>query len=185
MRKLALPLLSAIALATATSAHADNLISYLSEGASFSNGATMNMQWTFDSTTQQVTAINGGLQDGNGYFAFVTPNSTKVSGGNGPNAYEFYTTSNGVKLYFDFNAATGALLMLNGNNNYTSYVSWAGVSNALTNVGGYKITSGFLPAVPEPGTVALMLSGLGVVGMVARRRRAADSSVCSSAFAAA
>ena len=32
---------------------------------------------------------------------------------------------------------------------------------------------GFLPAVPEPGTYALMLAGLGVLGWAASRRRAA------------
>jgi CHRD domain/PEP-CTERM motif len=31
---------------------------------------------------------------------------------------------------------------------------------------------GFLPAVPEPGTYALMLAGVGVLGWAARRRRA-------------
>lgn len=31
---------------------------------------------------------------------------------------------------------------------------------------------GFLPAVPEPGTYALMLAGLGVLGWAARHRRA-------------
>ena len=32
---------------------------------------------------------------------------------------------------------------------------------------------GFLPAVPEPGTYALMVAGFGVLGWAARRRRAA------------
>lgn len=32
---------------------------------------------------------------------------------------------------------------------------------------------GFLPAIPEPGTYALLLAGLGVVGWAARRRGAA------------
>jgi prolyl-tRNA synthetase len=41
--------------------------------------------------------------------------------------------------------------------------------------GGFRITQGggtfnFIPQVPEPETYALMLAGLGVIGLVARRR---------------
>jgi len=40
--------------------------------------------------------------------------------------------------------------------------------------GGGEIR-GFLPAVPEPGTYALMLGGLGALGWAVRRRRAATA----------
>jgi len=189
MRKLAYPLMAALAMAAAVPAQADTLTSYLDVGASFANGATMNLAWTFNSTTQQVTDINVGLQDLQGYYAFTNANlvSTILSQGNGPNVFEFYAKSNeGVKLYVDFNATTGELMLANGRPstpgvNFSSYwpVPPLGQDcyNPLTGAGGYKITSPWTPPVPEPASAALMLSGLGVMGLLARRRRAAPSDV--------
>lgn len=54
-----------------------------------------------------------------------------------------------------------------------SSVSFAVVDNGLNNAFGTAndLSLGEIPPVPEPSTYALMLAGLGVVGVVARRRR--------------
>ena len=43
--------------------------------------------------------------------------------------------------------------------------------NVIIGASGGSITNP-VPAIPEPSTYALMLAGLGVVGFMARRRRA-------------
>jgi hypothetical protein len=61
---------------------------------------------------------------------------------------------------------------------FTSFVNSATtVSTATGGVNGFNITNGggslnFAAPIPEPETYALMLAGLGVVGWVARRRKA-------------
>lgn len=52
-------------------------------------------------------------------------------------------------------------------------VTFAGDQQVLMGLftAGGRVTIDALPPVPEPGTYALMLAGLGVVGVLARRRR--------------
>ena len=50
-----------------------------------------------------------------------------------------------------------------------NYIDFRVEGNYATNGMGLKVVS-FTAAVPEPGTYAMMLAGLGLVGFVARRR---------------
>ena len=91
-----------------------------------------------------------------------------------------------VAFFSGFNASGTALSALTGSGAYSaSGVLAAGnysvkVSGFLpTSVGVYTYTAfavepkpGSLPAVPEPGEWVLMLSGLGMLGFIARRRTA-------------
>ncbi|HCK93485.1 MAG TPA: hypothetical protein DHW71_10875 [Gammaproteobacteria bacterium] len=71
---------------------------------------------------------------------------------NGTESFGSYVTSN-LDIYFDYLPAGDYDLILNGN---------AGLG------GTYDLT---ISAVPEASTVAMLLSGLGIVGFASRRRR--------------
>lgn len=72
--------------------------------------------------------------------------------------------SHGTKLVAD---AADVYTLASGSG-YSFLVSGSSTAAALYSV-NYQLTA--LPAVPEPGSVAMMLAGLGVVGVMAARRR--------------
>ncbi len=87
--------------------------------------------------------------------------------------------------FFDGNALLGTfggasvLNPPNGNQNYARYFNvFAGAGEVITGVRFSATTNAFetdnhafIAAVPEPETYAMMLAGLGLMGLVARRRK--------------
>jgi hypothetical protein len=53
----------------------------------------------------------------------------------------------------------------------TAFAGFAAISDFAPDNANFTSTPGTVAAIPEPGTVAMMLAGLGVMGAVARRRR--------------
>ena len=80
-----------------------------------------------------------------------------------------------------FTAAGLNFAQTNGNQGFSQYVQFAGVSGSqitslvftnVPSVDAFEVANFTITPVPEPETYALMLAGLGAMAMFARRRRA-------------
>jgi len=189
MRKFTLHLLASVALSLAAGAADADIVSYQVSNATFNDGVMMSGTWSFNTVTDKVTAMNLSMTNNPfAVFNLTSPTTATFSNGNTPNSWQVgvwgspgpggYSGDNSILMYFDFDATTGALMGPNPNktNNYTSLNYTGPGSNGtvvnLASAGTYSITG--IQPVPEPGSAALMLSGLGMVVTVARRRRLSD-----------
>jgi hypothetical protein len=87
-----------------------------------------------------------------------------------------------VEVWDNSHPNGGTLLGSFAGNNVTTGLGWLAAGNYHLDISGnfgaramagqYSVSLATVPAVPEPGTYALMLAGLGAVFFVARRRRA-------------
>ncbi len=101
---------------------------------------------------------------------FTAPAGTAFAAA-GSGAYAYY-------LFFDFDApdaedANGVRAYMGLTPNTPAYSNTCFNVNPLCVVSQNYSLGELTPAIPEPGTYALMLAGLGVMGLIARRRRTA------------
>jgi hypothetical protein len=118
-----------------------NLTSAVASSSMLSNLSSNNASHTIDFTQQLYGTTIIGIHYGN------------VTGANG-------VTSNNVTAFYRFDAGNTT-----GIDSFTT--SFASLSNATL----YSTGLAPVAAVPEPGTYAMLLAGLGLMGFVARRRQ--------------
>ena len=154
-------------------------------GGDFLNHSTQNTQWDTSKALLEFTGLTGTLHDllltgsdlGGIFDGFVDNfawNQLLIDAGNelvlktgAPNGHAFYASS-----------IIGALLSGNDvtniiGNGFDIYYNADAAGNAYLNGGTYQLVDGgeLIAVVPEPGTLALLLSGLGAIVIMRRDRR--------------
>ena len=148
-------------------------------------GGTGGVQ-VFDLTSAALGSVNNfkfsNLHTNDTLILNISGTNVNLSGGYGDFSkynvlYNFYEaknlTLNGVGLYGSILAPLATLAGGNGQINGSVAVgNWA--SNIQVNANHYfnaTNVSGYVSAVPEPETYAMLLAGLGMIGFMARRRK--------------
>lgn len=156
---------AALAMSASASANVDQHVQM-----TFESGGVFSGTVTFLDDFSAYVGVNGTLTGGtNNYnsvmsWVYDNINYSSVSGSfanylmdGTPSEYENY-----IHLTYDYLAAPTL--------SFASGVSVFGIDNTVN--GFDAMVSGSIAAVPEPETYAMLLAGLGLVGMMARRRKA-------------
>ncbi|WP_323003004.1 PEP-CTERM sorting domain-containing protein [Denitromonas sp.] len=152
-----------------------HLASFSSPLGTLSGGIFDDVGNTF---VNYVNAVNGKMPGA----SYATDDAVVTTAADGV-AYAGSAAWGNATLYpgLNFNAGLGeaiALAVLYGNNTVAAeakaFTLNGGALQASTYLAqdGYHLQIAAVPAVPEPETYAMLLAGLGLVGSIARRRRA-------------
>lgn len=159
--------------ALASSATAATL-NYTLQNVKFDDGTSVTGSFTWDTTTSKLGFANIQTQNGRlTAYEYNLDNSFAVYALHGaPAGRSFMLQSHDTPRYFSF--IFDNALSSGGVNTITLTGFHTPGSFECTNCGiGRAVVSGSVAAVPEPETYAMLMAGLGVVGLLARRRKSA------------
>ena len=179
LKKMAL--VASLALAGAGSAHASGTYLMMDSGA----GGDFENTWSFDSGDFGVTGVKG--KTFGDYFIFNVPDNEYVSfsavgvgvtfksPAKDPGTYGFALWGLGLDPFLvDAGGSTTAHSIEGGEWYLTSGDYELDLTGAYAKAGGtYDLL--IAGSIPEPTNWALMMAGIGAVGMLARRRRSAQA----------
>ncbi|WP_422017571.1 FxDxF family PEP-CTERM protein [Roseateles sp.] len=153
-------LIAAAALIAASAAHADSFNFSGTVDAGPLSGQTFAGSYTFNAAQ-----VSGSAFEQLALSAF-TLNFNSVTYTLNGSATADYADGVFLGLSYTSTNAAGTLSLLSGSMDVTDAFLHFQPTTGLESSGGYTVT-----AVPEPETWALMLGGLGAIGMLARRRK--------------
>lgn len=143
------------------------------ENITFADGATATGSFTIDRDTKTWWDFNVSSTGGTlAAFTFNGSNSHFIFGGYGPNSYMMLTHDGRRYINFSFiDALTGANAQ--GTHLINPEFSWECYNcNPWRRIASGAVTAEST-AVPEPGTLGMLLPALGMIGWMSRRRKKA------------
>lgn len=162
-----------MAFAVSLPAHADR-ITWNLNNVTFSDGATATGSFTIDRDTMTWWDFNISTTGGTlTAFTYNDSNSHFVFEGYGPNSYMMITRDMGRYINFSFiDGLTGA--GASGTHAINTASSWECYNCVPSRFISGAVTAEST-AVPEPGTLGMLLPALGMVGWMSRRRKKASA----------
>jgi hypothetical protein len=164
--KLKRSLIAAALAVAATGAMADDYVLTLGAGGSASFIASVN-GFFLDNYTFSPAAFTGHVAVS---FAALTPSVAFAVGDVSGQSFSFFPELGLPTFDFEADVTSDTPLTLSI---FGGSYAGAGFDTAID--GRYSVSVVTTPPVPEPGTYALMLAGIGGLGLFARRRQRASS----------
>jgi hypothetical protein len=141
-------------------------VTWTLQGVTFSDGATASGWFSYDADTHVSSAFNLSTSSGTELdaFSYNAANSHFFDNAYLPASVSWFSNSGTPYL---------SLLALAPLTNAGGTLDLSGASYECTNCMNFRtVTGGTITSVPEPATYSLLLAGAGLMGLLARRRRA-------------
>ena len=156
---------AALAMSASASANVDQHVQMTFESGGVFSG-TVTFLNDFSAYVGVSGTLTGGTNDYSSVISWVYDSSNWSTGTNNFSNFLMDGTPDdyGLFIQFAYNYTNAPSLLFTSGVSYDSFDNYINQTDALV--------SGSITAVPEPETYAMLIAGLGLVGMMARRRKA-------------